>query len=52
MAVVAPRLSERWRASGRVWMGPAATALTRTPRGLYSAVQPWVRDARAALVAP
>ena len=30
-AVVAPRLSERWRASGRVWIG---TALTRTPRGL------------------
>src|ERR1700694_27201 len=33
-------------------MGPAATALTRTPRGLYSAVQLCVSDARAALVAP
>src|ERR1700687_2957309 len=33
-------------------MGPAATAFTRTPRGLYSAVQLWVMDARAALVAP
>src|SRR2546428_14108964 len=33
-------------------MGPAATALTRTPRGLYSAVQLCASDASAALVAP
>src|SRR6266852_3077803 len=33
-------------------MGPAATAFTRTPRGLYSAVQLRVIESRAALVAP
>src|SRR5712692_5884404 len=33
-------------------MGPAATAFTRTPRGLYSAVQLCVIESRAALVAP
>src|SRR6202022_2856773 len=33
-------------------MGPAATPFTRTPRGLYSAVQLCVIESRAALVAP
>src|SRR5712692_10053323 len=33
-------------------MGPAATAFTRTPRGLYSAVQLCVIESRPALVAP
>src|SRR5712692_10394152 len=33
-------------------MGPAATAFTRTPRGLYSAVQLLVIESSAALVAP
>src|SRR5712691_6095202 len=33
-------------------MGPAAIAFTRTPRGLYSAVQLCVIESRAALVAP
>src|SRR5213594_1882054 len=52
MAVVAPSWSNRSRASGRVWMGPPATEFTRTPRGLYSAVQLWVIESSAALVAP
>jgi hypothetical protein len=33
-------------------MGPAATAFTRTPRGLYSAVRLCVIESSAALVAP
>src|SRR6266849_10213128 len=33
-------------------IGPAAIEFTRTPRGLYSAVQLCVIESRAALVAP
>src|ERR1700757_4424915 len=35
-----------------VRVGPGATALTRTPRGPYSAAQDFVIDTTAALLAP
>src|SRR5438105_800106 len=36
----------------RVRVGPGATALTRTPRGPYSAAQAFVNSSRAARLAP